>query len=295
MLITGGHRISSGRLSSTEVYPSISNCSPPALPFARNAHTTFLTSDPSLAIATCGGYDGSYLSSCLVLDLVNQRWNESMMGSLTMARHKSAAVTLNYIGVFIIGGGTTNNKRTSDFLPTGSMQWQTGPVPPVDMTHPCAVPITPTSFLAIYGRNIMEFDAAIDGPTSNSGWLEAGRWPKLRTSRYQSPGCARVGQKIIITGGHNTGKALKSTEVLNLVNKKITPGEDMSTARRHLNLAKITNGGAARMFAVAGLDKAAFNLVEEWVEESSSWKPATNLNERRYHYGSVEVRRKLLC
>ena len=212
-----------------------------------------------------------------------------------MARHKSAAVTLNYIGVFIIGGGTTNNKRTSDFLPMGSMQWQTGPVPPVDMTQPCTVPITPTSFLAIYGPNIREFDAAIDGPTSSRGWLEGGRWPKLETSRYQSPGCARVGQKIIITGGHNTGKALKSTEVLNLVNKKITPGEDMSTARRHLNLATITNGGAARMFAVAGLDKAEFNLVEEWVEESSSWKPATNLNERRYHYGSVEVQRKLLC
>ena len=211
-----------------------------------------------------------------------------------MARYRSAAVRLNYIGVFIIGGGHTNNKRTSDFLPAGSLQWQAGPVPPVLMTNPCAVPITPTSFLTIHGTDIREFDAAIDGPTSSRGWQEAGRWPALKTSRIQNLGCARVGQNIIITGGYNGG-ALKSTEILNLVNKEITPGREMTTARRLFHLATIVNGGVSRMFAVAGYDRSVVNSVEEWVEGSSSWKPAVNLNEKRHVFGSVEVPRKMLC
>ena len=54
-------------------------------------------------------------------------------------------------------------------------------------------------------------------------------------------------------------------------------------------------GGVSRMFAVAGYDRSVVNSVEEWVEGSSSWTPAANLNERRHVFGSVEVPRKMLC
>ena len=84
---------------------------------------------------------------------------------MNFARHNSAAATLNSIGVFIVGGRESNNPRTSEFLAAGKMQWQEGPGLPVDMTFPRAVAITSTSFLAIHGTDIREFDTAIAGPT----------------------------------------------------------------------------------------------------------------------------------
>ena len=82
LFITGG---SPHILSSTEVYPSKDGCSPPSLPLKRNTHTMFVTSEPNAVVAICGGYihPPAYTASCLVLDPINQRWNESRMGSLT--------------------------------------------------------------------------------------------------------------------------------------------------------------------------------------------------------------------
>ena len=67
-----------------------------------------------------------------MLDPINQHWDESRMGSLTMERGYSAVATIDQIGVFIVGGAFTNNARTSEFLAAGTMQWQEGPVLPVD-------------------------------------------------------------------------------------------------------------------------------------------------------------------
>merc|ERR1719460_2098442 len=106
------------------------------------------------------------------------------------------------------------------------------------MTYPCAVTISPTSFLSIAGTDIREFDAAIAGPTSIEGWQEAGRWPTLKTSRTSWPGCAKIGQKVIIAGGYNGG-GLSSTRVLDLVNRRITSGGEMTTPRWWFHIAII--------------------------------------------------------
>jgi len=293
LLITGG----SGSLSSVEVYPSTSGCSPPDLPAGRNRHTTFLTAGPNPAIATCGGVVGrDGTASCLVLDKSNHRWDESRMGDLTMPRDLAAVATLNSVGVFIIGGSGTNKKRTSDFLAAGQMQWQEGPPLPVDMEWgPCAVTITPTSFLSIFGDHICEFDAAIDGPTSINGWREAGR---LKTSRTEGPGCVKVGQKVIIAGGWNEG-ALCSTEVLDLDSREITAGEDMVSPRHWFHLATIRREGQEKVFAVGGLDDSTYlNTVEELVEEeeSTTWATADSfLGERRGVFGALALPEEFLC
>merc|ERR1719234_2522519 len=251
LLITGGEGGSEGGsiLSSTEVYPSTSGCSPPPLPMGRTGHTTFVTSEPSPLVATCGGVtqEGSS-ASCLVLDPINQLWDENRMGNMTMARGYSAAATLNGIGVFILGGYDTYNSETSEFLATGSMQWQEGPVLPVYMHHPCAVSITPTSFLAIHRTDIREFDTAIAGPTSREGWREAGHWPELKTSRILQPGCAKIGQKVIIAGGYNNEESLSSTEVLDLVDRWISSEGEMASPRQFFHAATIISGGEEKMF-----------------------------------------------
>ena len=200
VLITGGYRSTSTGISltnHTEIYPRSSGCSPPPLPRYRASHNTFVTSDPTPVVATCGGHFSSYTSSCLVLDSVNQSWESGWMGNLRRIRMNSASVTLSNIGVFIIGGihghGTYPPHaiyNTSEFLPPGTMQWQEGPSLPVQMEKPLAVQITNTSFLVIHRTSIFEFDAAIAGPTSYKGWAEATKWPRLEPRMSRS--CGKV-------------------------------------------------------------------------------------------------------
>jgi len=327
LFITGGFDGNS-RLSSTEIYPRSSNCSPPSLPVGRSGHTTFMTSEPGALIATCGGV---YTASCLVLDQVNQRWEESRMGNLTMWRKYAAVARLNYIGVFLLGGQNgyyNKNQGTSEFLASGTMQWQEGPALPVDMALPCAVPISPSSFLVVHGTDIREFDTSIAGPTASEGWLEAGRWPTLKASRSNQPGCAKIGRKVIIAGG---GEGLRSTEVLDIVNRQITSGGEMATPRRNFHVATIRSGGQKRLFALAGWDGSSTRLasVEEWTGHEwiagsgeadtladnlvDNWgvnwannleailvahladNLADNLVVRRAAFGAVTVPRQLIC
>ena len=297
LLLTTGGLADSSLLTSVEIFPgtNISGCSPPPLPAGRDGHTTFLTSEPNPVIATCGGVGGG--ASCLVLDKINQRWDESRMGNLTMPREASAVATLNFVGVFIIGGYGANNMRTSDFLAAGQMQWQEGPALPVDMGTPCTVTITPSSYLAIYGTNIREFDAVIAGPSNIKSWREEGRWPKLKTSRTDWPGCAKIGRKVIIAGGRNSGGILRSTEVLDLDTHKITAGGDMASPRDWFSLATLRREGEEQVFAVAGEDRPndELNTVEEWVEANSTWKAADNLARAKTYFSAVAVPVDLIC
>ena len=186
LLITGG-AIGRVRTASTEVFPSCS--SPPPLPSTRAGHQSFKTSDPMPLIASCGGETGDYTASCLVLDLENQRWDDSRMGNLTMPRYRGAVVELKQ-GVLFLGGEGSATQTTSDFLATGSLQWQQGPRLPQAMYSFCAVPVSPTKFLTINGDKIHEFDAALAGPTSVEGWRDSTLWPTLKTRRYNYPGSA---------------------------------------------------------------------------------------------------------
>ena len=163
------------------------------------------------------------------------------------------------------------------------------------MTYPCAVTITPTSFLAIHQRDIREFDAAIAGPTRVEGWEEAGKWPLLKTSRTYWPGCAKIGQKVIIAGGSGPRGALSSTEVLDLASRRIRAGGEMATRRMWFHAATIVSGGKEKVFALGGYEESALNSVEEWDEEKFTWKAADNLVEKRSSFAVLPVPRHLVC
>merc|ERR1712061_855335 len=258
LLITGGFT-EEGDTASTEVFPSCS--SPPPLPSTRYGHKTFKTSDPTPLIASCGGATGwSSTASCLVLDLENQRWDESGMGNLTTPRFARAVVELKQ-GVFFLGGWGSDAflgglddvaSKTSDFLATGSLQWQQGPRLPQSMADFCAVPVSPTKFLTINGDKIHEFDAAIAGPTSEEGWRDSTLWPTLETSRV-GHSCAKRGNKVIIGGGRNWDEGdLQSTEVLDITTRTISAAGDMASPREYFNLATISRGGGDTTFAISG-------------------------------------------
>ena len=212
----------------------------------------FLTSGPNPVIATCGGMEtgGKDLASCLVLDTSNGRWDESMMGDLRRGRSSSEVVRLDSVGVYIIG---SHGSIGSDFLPAGTRQWQNGPALPDDMRDydPGSVAISETSFLAICSNDIREFDASISGPTSREGWREAGRWPSLKTWRGSSPGCTKLGQKVIIAGGwdgsNRNNEQLRSTEVLDLQTREISYGGDMAERRMWFHSGAIIGSGGWRL------------------------------------------------
>merc|ERR1712203_980918 len=216
------------------------------------------------------------------------------MGRLTTPRNNGVVMELNQ-GVFFLGGlyGSATSKTTSDFLATGSLQWQQGPHLPQAMWSFCAVPVTESSFITIDEDKIHEFDAAIAGPTSEEGWRDSTLWPTLKTSRYNTPGCAKLGNKVIVAGGTN-GWGGQSTLVLDITTRTISTGGDMATPRRFFNLATISRGGGETTFAIAGYTgypsgSEYLNSVEEWEEESSTWKAAGNLDTTRKDFGVVTI------
>ena len=242
-------------------------------------------------------------SSCLVLDVENQRWEKNVIGETTMIRWGHAAVSVENVGTYLIGGaGVSNMRDTTDFLASGVTEWTAGPGLPVTMKYPCAVQITQFSFLAIHGNDIREYQVDVANPTSSSGWQEANKWPRLQTSRGYHPGCTLTADnKVVIAGGHsggNSGTFLKSSEVLDLATRKITNGGDMTSPKGYFHLATITLGGATKIFAIGGDSGSShFNSVaEEFHLANNSWTMApTTLAEERGLFGQVVIQLERVC
>ena len=66
--------------------------------------------------------------------------------------------------------------------------------------------------------------------------------------------------------------------------------------RQYFQVATIISKGQEKMFALAGRSSSSsINAVEEWVEESSTWKAADNLVEKRNSFALVSAPGNLLC
>ena len=97
------------------------------------------------------------------------------------------------------------------------------------------------NFLSIYDKYIIEFDTSTARPTSSEGWKDSGTYSKLRKKRGARPGCAKLGSKVIISGGGwqddgNAWKSHKSTEILDLTTKTLSIGIDMKEPRRNFDI-----------------------------------------------------------
>ena len=287
------------------MFPPTSGCSPASLPVERNFHALFVTAEPNPRVATCGGVVGNgftYLASCLVYNLENQRWEENMMGPLPQPRQGHAVVTLKNVGNYMIGGyvNNFNNERTTDFLAPGSQKWVVGPTIPMDMYQPCAVVISDISFLAIYGNKICEYQANTDQPTSYAGWVFATKWPQLQFSRDSGAGCScsKIDGKVVVAGGTTDAGNLRSTEVLDLETRKLEHAEDLTTPRYGMQIVTIkTVDGNHRALALAGYDPpSALDSVEEFDPQTLRWNPVpANLLAGRWGFGVVALPRKLVC
>ena len=239
-----------------------------------------------------------YSASCLVLDVQNQRWDENKIGPLNSARQQAAAVSLETIGTFVLGGrmrwSGQNQRRTSEFLAEGASQWVWGPDIPVDMAAPCAVKHSQSSFLLIFDKDIREYQADIADPTSSSGWQPAVKWPQLQISRKETPGCSKIENLIVIAGGNYH----ETPEVLDLSTRTISFASAASVSRIRFHMATITQDGQSYAFALAGdiASRPCVDTVEQFHPNNNSWtlSPAKTGVARRI-YGAAVVATKLIC
>ena len=304
VLLTGGRQSYTGYLSSTLLYPE--GCSVPDLNGVLQHHTTFLTQDSPARIATCGGSsNGKRVKECWVLQ--GDSWRAGELDDLPEARIWAADARLE-IGVFLIGGATSQDK-SSVFLRANTSSWVSGPDVPREMWRgslaldrgPCAAPISPHSFLVVHRTDVFEFDTTVGGPTSNAGWQPKEKWPQLQELRKNWPGCTVVNGKFIVVSGlgdDNNFKALKTTEIIDLEQRTLSVAGEMAKTRMDFKLLSI-NG---ILFALAGNGYVPENNahtyiaeVEEFVEETGTWKAAKSLPGGRNNHGGVSVTKELVC
>ena len=116
--------------------------------------------------------------------------------------------------------------------------------------------------------------------------MAASTWPSLQTARYNH-GCAVLGSTAVVAGGAEGGA---STELFNLETKARIPGGALQSARR-VNLVLVGSGSQLRLLAFGE------RLVEEWQEETSTWREAGRLEESRdsRYMGAVAVTEGLVC
>ncbi len=251
---------------------------------------TFTTVGSSPVVATCGGYDRdgrSSLSSCLVLQ--GGEWRTGVMSDLPEPR-SNAATASTAAGTFLLGG---HSSSTLAFLAADSMAWEEGPALPQDMDYgPCAAQISPTSFLLLYGKTILEFDSSVAGPTSDAGWRPAGTWPDLLTYRVWWPGCAVVGRTLYIAGGSSGGSNLQTTETLDLDTRTISYGPSMASPRYRSHLVTLPG---PRLLAIGGVHDDGNILASVEELEEGAWVEAAALEGGRGGYGAVAVPEGLVC
>ena len=104
---------------------------------------------------------------------------------------------------------------------------------------------------------------------------------------------------MIIAGGwlSDGNNILRSTEVLDLQTRVITSGGDMAQHRMWFHSgAIIGSAGVETLFAFGGQNRETYlDEVEEWVEESGSWKATNRLAEPRGYFGSTVAPKQLVC
>ena len=93
----------------------------------------------------------------------------------------------------------------------------------------------------------------------------------------------------MVAGGYNGGDWLASTEVFNLETKTRITGGSLESPK-NADLVTVGPASQLRILAFGG------NLVEEWMEETDTWREAGRLQENRnsYRMGAVAVPEGLL-
>ena len=120
----------------------------------------------------------------------------------------------------------------------------------------------------------------------------------METYRSSWPGCAKLGDKIIIAGGLSGGTPLQTTEILDLTSRTISKGGNLVTPRRFFHMITFDNNGDFTTLALGGEVNIykVLKSIEKWNPETETWSELEDhLEEMRVAFGLVAVPRSLVC
>ena len=131
---------------------------------------------------------------------------------------------------------------------------------------------------------------------SRRGWRKKSKWPRLKTRRIYWPGCAKLGEKVIIAGGYSRGTNYDTTEVLDLNTRTISNAGNIASPRRVFHISTVTYRNSTKTFTLGGSDgRNELKMVEEWNPETETWTRLRGLKVERDTYGMVAAPTNLIC
>ena len=237
----------------------------------------------------CGG--NGNINGCLKLD--NGTWTRH--STLNNDRGSSSAVTTND-GTYIFGAGFVGGSYNYEFLPKNSAVWQAGKTEiPDGFWLGCAVEVPGKNQILLIGgindsgksKRILKFD------TVNEEFEELNVF--LQNGRHRHT-CARLPNTnlIVIAGGEDSSwNKVDTTEILNLEDTTITPGNAMNTKRSSHGMGVITIGNEDRLavFGNYGSGNDSFDL--ETLNPSTKMWEVSNLNigrlEEKFSFGYISL------
>ena len=235
-------------------------------------------------VLICGG-DGN-IFTCLKHD--NDTWTKH--STLNNARGSSSAVTTSD-GTYIFGAGLVGSTDNYEFLPKNSAVWQAGKTKIPDKFYlGCAVEVPEKNQILLIGgygkvNRILKFD------TVNEEFEELN--VSLQNGRVRHT-CARLPNTnlIAIAGGEFNGK-LATTEILNLEDNTITPGNAMNTKRSTHGMGVITIGNEDRLAVFGNGDSGNDSFDLETLNPSTRMWEVSILNigrlEEKFSFGYISL------
>ena len=240
-------------------------------------------------ILICGGYASAPQQSCFQLSNGPSWLSHS---SLNTARYHSGAATTNS-GSFIFGGGSSS-RGTFEYMTKGDTNWQTGnQYIPNGFESGCVIKISDEilyliggiSSASFYERRILAFNTTNQVFTTLSTKLITGR------SEHSCEFIPNT-NKVMISGGYNTGVYLTVTEVLDVTTGSISNGPAMNIKRSHHGSGIITVSGQDRLIVLGGWDGSSFwDSIELFNPQTNSWELMNeSLTTPRFLFGYLTIK-----
>ena len=106
-----------------------------------------------------------------------------------------------------------------------------------------------------------------------------------------------INKKVVISGGRGrSGETIQSTEVLDLVTRRIEYAGDLNKPRYASHTLTILSGGIERVLALGGRERHSYhNSVEVFNAETLMWSLTQDLLQKRANYGAIAVPKSFIC
>ncbi|AGC43789.1 kelch domain-containing protein [Myxococcus stipitatus DSM 14675] len=285
VLVVGGEAAGTP-LSRAELYTPRSQAWAPAIELlpARTGHGA-VRLDSGLVLVTGGRGSSGALKNADLFNPDERTWTP--VTSLTTGRHGHAAVLLHSGKVFVTGG--TDGKdivATTELFTQGAQpEWTVASTAPVARDHPVATVVGSGKVLVSGGMTV---DRSYPG-NADVYDPDTGTWTQV-----DAGGEGRIGHtatllpsgQVLVTGGANAQRALDSSVVIDVENRRVAQSGRLATARSG-HTATLLPSGVVLVTGGRDTDKKALASAEVFDPETGTWSPTLPLAKARHGHSAV--------